>query len=62
MQIDGMECTPQNFEALDMGEYRTRFPDETVKLTDQQVWDVVASSDDDHDDDEWRKLFAAASA
>lgn len=61
MQIDGMECTPQNFADLDMGDYRTRFPNETQRLTDQQVWDAVASTDDDMSDDEWRKLFAAVS-
>jgi hypothetical protein len=50
----------QEFFDLDMGEYRTRFPEETARLTDEQIFHAVSNQDDDRDDDEWRAIFKAA--
>lgn len=53
--------TPEGYIELEMGEYRIRFPAETMPLTDAQIWDVVSNTDDDQSDDDWRKLFKEAS-
>lgn len=52
--------TPEAYIELDCGEYRTRFPEETKNLTDEQLFDRVVATDDDMEDDEWRRLFKAA--
>jgi hypothetical protein len=52
--------SPEMFADLDMGEYRTRFPEETANLTDEQLFHAVSHQDDDRDDDEWRAIFKAA--
>lgn len=48
---------PVMFAELEMGEYRTRFPQETANLTDEQIFHVVSNQEDDLDDDGWRTAF-----
>ena len=54
------EYTADDFYALDMGEFRERFPDETKALSDEQIYHVVSHQDDDLDDADWRKAFKEA--
>lgn len=51
---------PEMYLELEFGEFRLRFPAETMPLTDEQIWNVVSAQDDDRDDAEWRKLFKEA--
>lgn len=38
-------------------EYRGRFPEETQRLTDNQLTAAVNDTEDDMDDAEWREYF-----
>lgn len=49
--------TVADYDELEIGEYRTRFPEETKGMSDKLVFEIVMSTDDDMDDDEWRELF-----
>lgn len=49
--------SPENYEALDIGEYRNRFPEETKGMSDEKLFGIVMGTDDDLDDDGWRELF-----
>lgn len=49
--------SPENYEALDIGDYRRRFPDETEGFSDEQLFDIVMGVDDDLDDADWRVFF-----
>ena len=51
--------TPEDYTAMDMGDYRKKYPDETEPLSDKQLFDTVMSTEDDYDDQEWRALFLA---
>lgn len=57
--MEKLVYSPEDYIALDCGEYRTRFPVETASLTDQRIFEIMAEQDDDRDDDDWRLLFAA---
>ncbi len=49
-----------DYNELDLDEYRRRFPVETLNLSDEQIWNVVFSSEDDHDDAGWSAAFKEA--
>ena len=51
--------SPESYEALDIGGYRTRFPNETAGLSDEALFVIVMGTDDDLDDDGWRALLTA---
>ena len=46
-----------DYAELDLDEYRRSYPAETAGLTDQQIWDVVGTTEDDMSADEWRAAF-----
>jgi len=54
--------TPEAYEEYEIGKYRTRFPDETKALSDEQLFDTVMSAEDDHDDADWKATFLAVSS
>jgi len=54
--------TPEDYIALDIGEYRRRFGDETKGISDERLFDLVMGTDDDLDDDQWIALFKAEQA
>lgn len=49
--------SPENYAAMEIGEYRTKFPSETERFTDEQLYDAVAATDDDMHDVEWKTYF-----
>src|SRR5882724_17887 len=51
--------TPEEYVALEMPKYRQDFPDQTKMFSDEQLFDIVMSTDDDMDDVEWVSLFKA---
>ena len=51
--------SPENYADLDIGEYRERFPDETARLSDERLFDIVMGTYDDMDDAGWRALLTA---
>lgn len=53
---------PEIYLEMDLGEFRTRFPAETMPLSDEDIWNVVSFTEDDMSDDEWRQLFADKAA
>lgn len=57
--MEKLVYSPEEFDALDCGTYRDRFPVETSNLSDQRLFEIMAEQDDDRDDDTWRALFAA---
>jgi hypothetical protein len=55
--MDGLgPYNPKDYIALGLNEYRARFPLETSKLRDEEIWAVVSATEDDMSDDEWRAL------
>lgn len=50
--------SPENYEALEIGAYRTRFPGHTEGMSDEKLFDIVMGTDDDMSDTEWATLFA----
>lgn len=48
------------YALLGLNEYRQRYPEETAKLSDEQIWNVVSLTEDDQDDAGWKALFSAA--
>ena len=57
--VQKLVYSPEEFAALDCGEYRIRFPEETKDLSDQRLFEIMADQDDDRENDEWRTLFKA---
>lgn len=57
--MEKLVYSPDEYDALDCGEYRNRFPVETANLSDRRLFEIMAEQDDDRDDDTWRSLFAA---
>lgn len=52
-----MRYTAEEYDDLNLNEYRERFPDETKALSDERIYEVVMGTEDDHTDGEWRELF-----
>lgn len=57
-----IEYSPEAYEENNIGEYRERFPVETEKLSDEQLFAAVMDTEDDMDDDQWKGIFIALSA
>lgn len=49
--------SPEGYVALDIGDYRAYYGDETKHLTDEQLFDLVMGTEDDLEADEWKALF-----
>lgn len=49
--------TPEDYAAMDIDEYRRKFPTETARFSDEQLWNAVAATDDDMTDVEWKSYF-----
>lgn len=54
--------TPEDYTGLEIAEYRTRFPAETEKFTDEQLFNIVMETNDDLDDAGWHDLFLTEAA
>lgn len=38
-------------------EYKTRFPEETKRFSNSQLYDAVMETEDDMSDEDWREYF-----
>lgn len=52
-----MKYTPEDYDAMDIAEYRNRFAVETTGLSDEVLFNAVMGTDDDMDDAEWKAVF-----
>jgi hypothetical protein len=57
--MEQLVYSPEEYEALDCGQYRRDYPAETAALSDKRIFEIAAAQDDDRDPDEWRSLFKA---